>query len=56
MVCLLKLTHLWCWVVREMLNHNLTQFFIAHILSDMLQYMLTLVIHEASVGYVRAAS
>ena len=39
-----------------MLIRCLIHFFIAHILSDLLQYMLTLAIREARVGYVRAAA
>ena len=42
--------------VKNMLILRLIQFFIAHILSDLLQYMLTLAIREARVGYVRAAA
>ena len=34
----------------------LIHFFIAHILSNLLQYMLTLAIHGERVGYVRAAA
>ncbi len=42
--------------VKNMLILRLIHFFIAHILSDMLQYMLTLAIHGERVGYVRAAA
>ena len=41
---------------KNMLILCLIQFFIAHILYNLLQYMLTLAIREARVGYVRAAA
>ena len=41
---------------KNMLIRCLIHFFIAHILYNLLQYMLTLAIREARVGYVRAAA